>query len=96
MTDPTKKDKDSPPLEINADEKTKEDAAKKKQPDEDAAKKKAEYKLQEDLAKHLIQPVYMRTQAGLQFMKAKPDLGRNGKVIYIPPSSMNLWKFSYT
>ena len=61
----------------------KEDADKKKA-EEHAAKKKAEAKRQEDLTNHLTQPIYMLTQAGVQFMKDNPDLGKNRKVVYIP------------
>ena len=45
---------------------------------------KAEAKRQDDLNKHLTQPLYMLTQAGVQMMKDNLDLGKNGKVIYIP------------
>ena len=61
----------------------KEDADKKKA-EEHAAKKKAGYKRQEDLTNHLTQTFYVLTQAGVQFMKDNPDLGKNGKVVYIP------------
>ena len=50
----------------------------------DVAAKKAEAKRQQDLSKQLTHPLYMLTQAGVQMMKDNPDLGKNGKVIYIP------------
>ena len=50
----------------------------------DAAAKKAEAKRQDDLAKHLTQPIFLLTQARVQIMKDHPDLGKIGKVIYIP------------
>ena len=50
----------------------------------DPAPKKAEEKRQDDLNKHLTQPLFMLTQAGVQFMKDNRDSGKNGKVQYIP------------
>ena len=51
--------------------------------DEDAAKKKADAKRQEDLTNHLIQAINMLTQAGVQFLKDKRELGKVCKLIYI-------------
>ena len=56
--------------------KAKEDADQKKA-EADAAKKRAEDKRQEELTKHLPQPVFMLTQAGVQYMNDNMDLGKN-------------------
>ena len=70
-----------------------EDAAKKKKAVYEAAKKKkaeevekerkaAQEKRQEDLANHVTKLLYMLTQAGVQFMKDIPQLGKVGHLIY--------------
>ena len=59
------------------------EAAKKKADDDAKARNAAEDKRQEELTNHMIHPIYMLTQAGVQFVKAKPELGSVGKVIYI-------------
>ena len=68
----------------DADKKKLDDAAGENKAEEDAAKKKAEAKRQDDLNKHMTQPLYMHSKAGDQFMKDNPDLEQNGKLIYIP------------
>ena len=73
---------DKKKVEEDAVKKAKEDADRKSEAD--AAAKKAEAKRQDDLTKHLTQPLFRLTQAGVQLMKDNPDLGKNGKVIYIP------------
>ena len=85
-------DAKKPKIDENADKKTKEDADKKAADDllaqqkaaADLAAKKAEDKRQDDLNKHPTQPLFMLTQAGVKMMKDDPDLGKNGKVIFIP------------
>ena len=64
--------------------KAEEDLVAQQKAAADVAAKKAEAKRQDDLTKHLTQPLYMLTQAGVQLMKDNPDLGKNGKAIYIP------------
>ena len=66
--------------------KQKAENAAAKQNDDDAAKAKmeAEAKRQEEVPNHLSQPLYRLTQAAVQFMKAKPELGKVGKVINFP------------
>ena len=88
----TKKPEDAKKTEEELAKKKKEDEDKKKADDllaqqkaaADLAAKKAEEKRQDDLNKHLTQPLFMLTQAGVRLMKDNPDLGKNGKVIYIP------------
>ena len=75
--------------------KSHEDAAQKKS-EADATAKKAEAKSQDDLNKHMTQPVFMLTQAGVQMMKDNPDLGKNGKWSIFPPSTTKQWRISYT
>ena len=66
----------------DADEKADDVAAQKAE--DDAARQKAEAKREEDLNTQMTQPLFMLTQAGVQFMKDNPDLGKNVKLIYIP------------
>ena len=75
-------DADQKKADEEAMKKAKEDADQKSEAD--AAAKKAEAKHQDDLVKQLTQPRFMLTQAGVQLMNDNPDLGKNGKVIYIP------------
>ena len=75
----TKKSVDAKKTKSDEDlaKKTKEDADKKKADEliaqqkavADLAAKKAEDKRQDDLNKHLTQPLYLLTQAGVQMMK---------------------------
>ena len=69
--------------QATAKKKAEEEAAWKKA-EEHASKKKAEDNRQEYLANQMIQQLYMLSEAEVQFLKAKPEIGRNGKVIYIP------------
>ena len=68
-----------------------EDVAKKAKVDadqkteSDAAAKKAEAKRQDDLNKKMTQPLFMLTQAGVQFMKDNPDLGKWKGDLYSQP-----------
>ena len=82
-----KKPEDANTKKANEDatKNTKEDAeAAQNKAEEDAAKKKAEAKRHEESSKHIIQPLYILAQAGVQFMKDNTDLGKNGMVNYIP------------
>ena len=89
-----KEDAGKKPTE-DASTKTPEDpAAKKKKTDEEeaarkkaeaVAAKKAEEKRQEELSNHLTKPLFMLAQAGLKFMKDRPNLGKVGQVIHIKP-----------
>lgn len=38
---------------------------------------------QEDLTNHMIQPLFIISQDGVQLMKDNSDLGRVGKLMYI-------------
>ena len=81
----TKPDEDlAKKIKEDADKKAADDLLAKEKAAADLAAKQAEAKRQDDLNKHLTQPLFMLTQAGVQMMKDNPDLGKNGKVIYIP------------
>ena len=74
----TKKPADAKKAKTDEDlaKKTKADADKKKADEELVVQQKAEAKRQDDLNKHLTQPLYMLTQAGVQLMKDIPIWGR--------------------
>ena len=85
--DETKKKRDqdaAKKAKENADKKKADAGAAERKAQSDAAAKRAEAERQEDLNNHMTQPFFMLTQAGVKVMKDNPNLGKNGKVIYIP------------
>ena len=60
------------------------DAAHTKADDDAKAMNATQEKGQEDLATHLTQTLFMLPQAGVKFLKERPQMGKNVKLVYIP------------
>ena len=82
----------------DAAEKTSGAAATKKKADNEAKpKNEAEEKRQEDLSNTLTKPLFMHAQAGLKFMKDRPNLAKVGQLIHIKSlyyPTLDCWKRS--